>query len=253
MKMDTLQSFLAQVDAAHAQSCRECDAAFEESVRWLDETVAANKRTLAAQTCARRAPAYRARRAGARTHVRHQLTRSPCRTSAPLVPPCSRSNEIGLAYPAAAKANPPARKRRGLQTVGEVRAATCVETQASRSAHACPHARALPDAHAATRRAGGQRQRGQQGELLGGASERARRRVDRLGVCRARGGHRRARPASAGQAQVGQRRWRRRCTAGRPRAPCRPPLRTRARPRRLAAARVAARLARADVGADALS
>lgn len=80
--MDTLESFLAQVDAEHASSFKECDVAFEESVRWLDDTVAANKRTLAAQSCAQELPARREARTQPPSHARP----SPSAPSRPLRP-----------------------------------------------------------------------------------------------------------------------------------------------------------------------
>ncbi|KAJ1629700.1 hypothetical protein T492DRAFT_840568 [Pavlovales sp. CCMP2436] len=51
--MTTLASIIAQVDEVHVQSLKECDAAYEESVKWLVDTLAANQKNLAAQSCAR--------------------------------------------------------------------------------------------------------------------------------------------------------------------------------------------------------
>jgi hypothetical protein len=66
--MATLGAILAQADEVHAQSLQQCDAAFEESITWLKDTVAANQKTLAAQSCA--APLRAARAALGRARAR---------------------------------------------------------------------------------------------------------------------------------------------------------------------------------------
>jgi hypothetical protein len=48
--MTTLTTILANVDEVHRNSLRECDSAYAESVKWLNETLVANQKTFAAQS-----------------------------------------------------------------------------------------------------------------------------------------------------------------------------------------------------------
>lgn len=59
--MSTLQAILAHVHERHAEHLKECDTAFDETMHWLQETLATNLKSVASQSCARLAPLPRVR------------------------------------------------------------------------------------------------------------------------------------------------------------------------------------------------